>query len=159
MMRLHAQQDDPEIFKKAMGNLLKLKEYHTAAPTKKNKMLRAEYARILNSEKEIKKQVVSQKKKEKRAFERISIKMYARFLYQRKSYQGIVTNLSNKGMEVKTPNCFPLKSKFEILIRKKGLKVPARVKRLIEKDSVCRGMGIELIGRPKNYKKMIDSCR
>ena len=159
MIRLHSQQNDPEIFKKALGNLLKLKDYHTAAPTKKNKMLREEYARIVNRGKELKQQVLSQRKKEKRAFERIHINLFARFLYHRKSYEGIVTNLSNNGMGIKTEKCIPLKSKFEILIRKKGLRVPVRVKRFIEKGNVCSGMGIELIELPGNYKKLVDSFR
>ena len=148
MIRLHSKQNDPEIFKKALGNLLRLKDYHTAAPTKKNKMLREEYAKIINGEKELKRQVLSQRKKEKRAFERITINLYAKFLYHRKLYEGIVTNLSNNGMGIKTEKCIPLKSKFEILINKMGLKVPARVKRLIEKGNMCSGMGIELIKLP-----------
>jgi hypothetical protein len=54
MIRLHAKQNDPRIFKKALDNLLKRKAYHAAAPTKKNEMLREEYARILYKEKELK---------------------------------------------------------------------------------------------------------
>lgn len=51
MKRLNVKHYDPDIFKKALGNLLKLKNYHVAAPTQKTKMLKREYSRILNSEK------------------------------------------------------------------------------------------------------------
>ena len=51
MKRLISKLDDPDIFKKALGNLLKLKNYHVAAPTQKTKMLRREYFKILNREK------------------------------------------------------------------------------------------------------------
>ncbi len=63
MIRLHRKESDFEIFKKALGNLLKRKDYHVAAPTRKNEMLRSEYTRILNKEK-----VLYGKEKEKRAF-------------------------------------------------------------------------------------------
>jgi hypothetical protein len=39
---------DPEIYKKALNNLLKRKGYHQAPPTKKNEMFLKEYRKILN---------------------------------------------------------------------------------------------------------------
>ena len=51
MERLISKLDDHDIFKKALGNLLKLKNYHVAAPTKKTRMLRREYSKILDREK------------------------------------------------------------------------------------------------------------
>lgn len=49
MTALHEMQYDPKIYKKALDNLLKLKTYHMAPPTKKNKMLKKEYQKILNN--------------------------------------------------------------------------------------------------------------
>ena len=57
MIRLHRKEFVSEIFKKALGNLLKRKDYHVAAPTKKNEMLRREYTRILNKDKILKRLV------------------------------------------------------------------------------------------------------
>lgn len=54
-MTLLTKQYDPEIFKKAMGKLLKSKDYHVASPTKTNEMLKREYKRILNTLKRQKK--------------------------------------------------------------------------------------------------------
>jgi len=70
-----------------------------------------------------------------------------------------VINLSKNGMGIETMKCLPLKSKFEILIRKKGLKVPVKVRRLINKGHLCSGMGIELVEQPSNYIKLVDSSR
>ena len=39
---------DPEIFKKALGNLLRQRGYHEAPPTKKNELLLREYRKILD---------------------------------------------------------------------------------------------------------------
>ncbi len=120
MIRLHRKECDSEIFKKALGNLLKRKEYHVAAPTKKNQMLRSEYTRLINKEKDLGQEVLFGKEREKRAFKRKPINLYANFFYRSKSYTGTVINISKKGMGIETMKCLPLKSKFEILIRKKG---------------------------------------
>jgi hypothetical protein len=154
MTGLHLEQYDPKIYRMALGNLLKLKDYHVAAPTRKNKMLMEEYARILREE-----EPFYGKKREKRGSERIPINLKARFLYRRKLYKGIVTNLSKKGMSIETRKCLPLKSKIEILINKCGVKVPVRVSRIIEKDDVCSGMGIELVKQPAKYIKFVDRSR
>jgi hypothetical protein len=53
-MKLLEKDYDREIFKSALRNLLKSKDYHVAAPTKKNKMLIREYTRIFNIGKELK---------------------------------------------------------------------------------------------------------
>ncbi len=154
MIRLHRKESDFEIFKKALGNLLKRKDYHIAAPTRKNEMLRSEYTKILNKEKGL-----YGKEIEKRAFKRKPINLYASFFYRRKSYAGTVINLSKNGMGIETRKCLPLKSKFEILIRKSGLKVPVKVSRIIENGHVSCGMGIELVEKPSNYIKLVDGFR
>ncbi len=159
MIRLHRKKYDSEIFRKALGKLLKRKDYHVAAPTKKNEMLRSEYTRILNIENKLKQEVLYEKKSEKRSFKRKPINLNASFFFRRKSYTGTVINLSKNGMGIETMKCLPLKSKFEILIRKKGLKVPVKVKRLINKGHLCSGMGIELVEQPSNYIKLLDSFR
>ena len=159
MIRLYRKESDSKIFRKALGNLLKRKDYHVAAPTKKNDMLRSEYTRILNKENKLKQEVLYEKKSEKRSFKRKPISLNASFFYRRKSYTGTVINLSKNGMGIETMKCLPLKSKFEILIRKKGLKVPVKVRRLINKGHLCSGMGIELVEQPSNYIKLVDSSR
>ena len=159
MIRLYRKECDSEIFKKALGNLLKRKDYHIAAPTKKNQMLRSEYTKLLNKEKNLRQEVLYGKEMEKRAFKRKPINLYASFFYRRKSYTGTVIDLSKNGMGIETMKCLPLKSKFEILIRKTGLKVPVKVSRIIAKGHVCSGMGIELIEQPSNYIKLLDSFR
>jgi hypothetical protein len=154
MIRLHRKECDSELFKKALGNLLKRKDYHVAAPTRKNEMLRREYTRILNKEKGLYGNEI-----EKRAFKRKPINLYASFFYRKKSYRGTVIDLSENGMSIETMKCLPLKSKFEILIRKTRLKVPVKVSRIISKGHRCRGMGIELVETPSNYIKLVDSFR
>jgi len=52
MMALRERQYDPEMYKKALDKLLKLKTYHISSPTKKNEMLMREYNKILNKVKE-----------------------------------------------------------------------------------------------------------
>lgn len=47
MITLNSKKYDAVIFKKALGNLLKRKDYHQAPPTKKNVMFMKEYKKIL----------------------------------------------------------------------------------------------------------------
>ncbi len=47
MDEMPSRYQNSDLYKKALSNLLKRKEYHIASPTKKRKMLMEEYSRIL----------------------------------------------------------------------------------------------------------------
>lgn len=98
---------------------------------------------------------------EKRAFERIPTNIYSRFIHDRILCTGIVTNLSKNGMQIKTRARLPLGLKFEVLfpLIADGLKVSARVNRVIKTDDRYGGVGLELLGQPKKYFEVVDSLR
>jgi hypothetical protein len=52
---------------------------------------------------------------ERRAFERISTNIYAKFFCDRILHTGIMTNLSKNGMHIKTKAYLPFKSESEVL--------------------------------------------
>ncbi len=84
---------------------------------------------------------------DRRACERVSTKIEAKFFYGNALYEGEITNLSENGIFISTKMCFPFEAKFEILIpRDEGvLKVPVKVIRIIKSDGFYDGMGLELL--------------
>ncbi len=94
---------------------------------------------------------------EQRNYKRIPVNLYANIFYRKKLYKSKVVDLSKGGIGLETEKCLPLKSKFELLIRKSRVKVPVRVSRLIKDDITCHGMGIKILKQQPNYKKLFDS--
>ncbi len=99
---------------------------------------------------------------ERRAYQRTPTYLYARYFYGNLSYTGIITNLSENGMYIKTRKCLPVISKSKVLIPliDDVLKVPVEIKRVIRMDNgMCKGMGIELLDRSQNYLELVGSLR
>jgi hypothetical protein len=95
---------------------------------------------------------------ERRGFKRIPANLHTRFFYGNLSYTGIVTNLSENGMYVKTKKGLPLEAKLEMFVPliDEVLKIPVEIRRVVRKDDMCDGMGIELLELPLNYFKLVE---
>ncbi len=101
---------------------------------------------------------------QKRAFERLSTKLEARFFWGNTVYPGVVTNLSEKGMFVNTKACLPVNSVFAIALLADGkvLTLPANVKRSVKRDDFNdwdnkNGMGVELLNSYPNYSEFVSN--
>lgn len=97
----------------------------------------------------------------KRAFERIPSDTQVNFLFGNSMHRGVVTNISKNGMYITTEKCLPRKSTFEILFpyKEEVLKLPAQVKRVIERHGFCDAMGIELLNPPVPYLELVGISR
>ena len=108
----------------------------------------------------------------KRTFNRISLStdVPARLLHNGDVYEGIVANISNKGMyiESETPlpidarflKLHPFKYKFELLIpmKENDLKISVKLKRLIQKDD-WQGIGVEVNHPEMDYLEFVETLR
>ncbi len=94
---------------------------------------------------------------EKRAFERIPVNLYVNLLYDGISHEGIITNISEKGMCINSKLCIPNESKLEVLIpwREKLLKVPVKTGWSIETDETYK-VGVELLNPPNHYLAIVN---
>lgn len=97
----------------------------------------------------------------RRAYERISTNIEAKFFYGNAISSGEITNLSESGIFINTKLCFPFESRFEIFIPLDGevLKILVSVSRIIKTDDFYDGMGVELLERPRNYLEFVRSLK
>ncbi len=98
---------------------------------------------------------------EKKACEKIPVNLHVSFLYDNSKHTGIVTNLSNNYMYIKTRMCLYFKTKFKVLISldNEMVEVPVKVNRLVKKNGFYDGMGVKLLCRPKKYLKYVGSLK
>ena len=98
---------------------------------------------------------------EKRAFERIPLKIQVKFFSDKTGYTGTMMNFSEKGIYISTEVNFPLKTQFQILIpvKEEVIKVFAEVRNFTKSGHVYNGIGIELINPSQNYIEFINSLR
>lgn len=94
---------------------------------------------------------------EKRASQRVPVTL--EFHCFDTEYFGTVTNLSEKGMFIKSQKiCFPLMLQFEISIpvEQEMLNIPVKVNRMIKSNGYYDGMGVELLEQPQKYLEFIN---
>ncbi len=99
---------------------------------------------------------------EKRAFQRISTNITIEFLCNNINCSGSITNLSEKGMFIKTEEmCFPSDSQFEIFfpLKEKIVNVTTILKRLIMSPDSYDGIGVELSKPPWEYLEFVSNLR
>lgn len=94
----------------------------------------------------------------RRSFERIPVNFMIHFYYGDSINFGTVTDISEKGMFVKTR--MPLadvNSEFEIVIPSSHteLSVPVLVRRIAKKDDFYEGFGVELLTQTPEYLKHV----
>ena len=98
---------------------------------------------------------------QKRVYDRLPANVDVKFFYGNMFYSGIITNLSEHGMFIRTRRCLPFESKFEIFFHLKDdvLKVPAKVTRIVKTDVFFDGMGVELFNQPAQYLEFVNSFK
>jgi hypothetical protein len=93
----------------------------------------------------------------KRNSERIPVNLALRFPFSNTFIPGTVTNLSVNGMFIDTELCFPLESKFEVLMKLKDeiLAVPVQIARIVKSDNKYQGMGVRILHSPAKYLEFL----
>jgi hypothetical protein len=93
----------------------------------------------------------------KRDSERIPVNLALRFPFSNTFIPGTVANLSEKGMFIDTELCFPLESKFEVLIKLKDgiLTLPVQIVRTVKSDNKYTGMGVRILHSPQKYSEYL----
>jgi hypothetical protein len=95
----------------------------------------------------------------KRNSERISVNLALRFPFSNTYIPGTVTDLSENGMFIDTELCFPLESKFEVLIKLKNeiLTIPVQIARVVKSNNKYSGMGVRILNSPPEYRAFLSS--
>ena len=97
----------------------------------------------------------------KRASERFPANVDVKFFCGNMFYSGIVTNFSQHGMFIRTMQCLPFESKFEIFfhVNEEILKVPVKVSRIEKTEGFYDGMGVNLLKHPQKYLEYLDHLK
>ena len=97
----------------------------------------------------------------KRASERIPSSLVVNFFQDDSVCYGIATNISEKGMCIKSGNSFPRESliKIQIPLKEGHLEVPVKVTRVEKAEGFYDTMGVELLKPSKQYLQILASFK
>jgi len=102
---------------------------------------------------------------EKRAFQRLPVNLQSRLFYGNMVYTGIVTNLSENGMFIRTKMSFPVDSIFSVilLLETHTLSIPIRIRRTVAAEQLTGtediGIGVGLLNCSKEYQEFVSKTR
>ncbi len=99
---------------------------------------------------------------QRRAYERVTSNIAARFYGESGEYAGTVTNLSENGMFVCAESiCFPFDFEFKMVfpIQTEVLNIPVKVCRITKTEGNYDGIGVQLLDQPQNYKEFVSGLR
>ena len=95
---------------------------------------------------------------ERRASKRITANVETKFFISNMFYAGNVKDFSKEGMLIKTNIIVPFGSLFVVTlsVKDKLLKLLVRVRRIVEKNSIFPGVGVEVINPPQQYADFVE---
>jgi len=95
--------------------------------------------------------------KKERIPERINTNLNVKYFCCNELKSGIITNLSENDMYMKTNPCCPVNTIFEILIpsEDKILKVSVKIMRISKEGNDYVGMGLKLLGQTEKYLNFV----
>ena len=96
----------------------------------------------------------------RRACLRILLKINVKFYCCEKVYSGTVTNISEKGMFIRTNEmCFPDNRQFDLTIplEDEYAIVPVKINRLVNLEGGQCGMGVELLNPSLKYVEYVEN--
>jgi len=93
----------------------------------------------------------------KRNSERIPVKLPLRLPLSNTFVPGTVTDLSDNGMFINSELCFPLESKFEVLVKLKNeiLSIPVQIARIVMSNDKNKGMGVRILNYPPKFLEFL----
>jgi hypothetical protein len=94
---------------------------------------------------------------EKRNFKRIPANLILKFPSCNTFNSGTLTNLSANGMYIEADVCFPIKSRFNVLVqlRDEILMVPVKIVRIVKSGNFYQGLGVKILKQPKKYLELL----
>ena len=97
----------------------------------------------------------------KRSSERVPSSLLVKFVHSDSMCYGIITNVSEKGMCIKSGVCLPCNSTANLLIPMKDehLEVAAEVKWVKETNDFYDAMGVELSSPPDRYFQVLENIK
>jgi hypothetical protein len=96
---------------------------------------------------------------EKRAFGRVSTNVMIDFYYGNELLEGTVTNLSKNGLYIEADTCPSRESDIEVILilGDEAFRLPGKVKRTLNNNGLCGGMGIELSDPSQSYSEFVSN--
>jgi hypothetical protein len=96
-----------------------------------------------------------------RISEGLKTNIHAKYFYYDKLRSGIITNLSEKAMYIKTNPCFPCVAIFEVLIPSENeiLKVPVKVLKIHKEGNDYVGMSVEIVEQTEKYLNFVNTLK
>ena len=96
---------------------------------------------------------------EKRKHRRIDVSLTVTVCCEPYQYQATVTNISEKGLCIKTSMCFPVETQCKIsILGKEGVfDIQAFVKRSNKKEGFNETMGLELLNPSRQYREFVNT--
>ncbi len=97
----------------------------------------------------------------KRFSERIDTFISVNYFCKNELYSGIITNLSDDDMYIKTTSCFPRNSTFDILMPEpKGIFVThVTISRIHKEDDKFVGMGLKIMEQTEKYLEFVQTLK
>ncbi len=98
---------------------------------------------------------------QRRQAKRINVKIEAMFHCGNKVCNGVVTNISEKGMFIDTKLVFPVDMNFDLIIpfRDSRLRFPVKITRLQKAQGKYVGLGLEIAGSHEHYIDYVSKLR
>ena len=96
----------------------------------------------------------------RRADIRFPIQINVKFYCSDKVYSGIVTNISETGMFIKTNEmCLPEEREFNLTIplEEEFARFPVRINRMVNMEGGNYGIGVELLDPPPEYVEFVEN--
>ncbi len=96
-----------------------------------------------------------------REFERIPVNIQVKYFNGITEHFGTVTNLTEKGMFIRTRISFPMKPQIRIIIplEKNILRVSAWIRSFGRSSNSYKGLGVEILDPPQNYLDFVGGLR
>lgn len=100
---------------------------------------------------------IQERRSSKRNDTDLSVRFSCDQLMYSSLHYGVVGNISDNGMLVKTGSCFPHNTSVALFIyRGKILRIHAKVKRVVKKKGFYHAMGLEVIEPSREYVEFVD---
>ncbi len=96
-----------------------------------------------------------------RAYDRIHVQLEAMYHCGVKNNKGIVKNISENGLFIRTKMDFPFDINFDLIIpsSKGSLHFPVKINRLVKSDGEYNGIGLEIADQSETYLDYVNSLR
>jgi hypothetical protein len=96
-----------------------------------------------------------------RVSERLGTHIGVKYFCCNELYSGIITNLSEKDMYMKTKPCFPCNATFVVLMPSEQgiINIPVQISRIHKEGNDYVGMGLKIVGQTEKYLNFVNTLK